>query len=81
MRDELTYEEEAFGAQARQDMNIYDFLMLGLGEVAYVKREAASDGERYLVCESDGTEIGLADEYVSAASLAQEKHLRLLYVN
>jgi len=80
MQDEFRFDLTS-DTQATQDMNIYDFLMLGLGEIAYVKRESDKSGERFLVCESDGTELGLVDELGSATSMAQEKRLRLLYVN
>ncbi len=81
MHNDPHSDDQSFDAQSKQDMNIYDFLMLGLGEIAYVKREINKDGERFLVCESDGTEIGLVDEYQSATYIAEDKRLRLLYVN
>jgi|GEM_PF-1673853 len=81
MHNDPHSDDQSFDAQSKQDMNIYDFLMLGLGEIAYVKREINNDGERFLVCESDGTEIGLVNEYQSATYIAEDKRLRLLYVN
>lgn len=81
MRDGSHLDDLFIEVKATQDMNIYDFLMLGLGEVAYVKRETNKVGGQFLVCESDGTKIGQVDELGSATSMAHEKRLRLLQVN
>ena len=57
---------------AVRDLSPQDFLLLGINDLAYVKKDRAEDKDIYLVFSADGTQIAaLADREVAFAAIRQ----------